>query len=238
MERDEQGLTLHATDPVGIPLELCAEMTQVEDLLLKHHLQKGGRPRFFDHTQIYCHDVPKAMHFYMNLGFRMTEYIGAENDSAPPAIWLQRKGATQDVVYNTARGPQMHHFAFAVSGVENLIAAADIAASNGQPAAVERGPGRHGISGALFLYFRDPDGHRVELFTDHYQAIDKDHKIKQWAPENPFKAQTWGLPATERYYREATPFGDGALQDPVVAPKLQTLERFLEDDATKTMSAF
>lgn len=234
--RADQGPTLHLTDPVGIPVEFCASMTQVQDQLQQFHYQRSARPRFFDHTQIYSHDVPKAMAFYMALGFRMTEYIGAEADSAPPAIWLQRKGATQDVVFNTGRGPQLHHFAFTVSGVENLIMAADIAAATGRAAAVERGPGRHGISGALFMYFRDPDGHRVELFTDHYLAIDHDHQIKRWAPEDPAKAQIWGMPATERFYREATAFAGAKLADPFRPTPLVTLEKFLEAEAKRPFS--
>jgi catechol 2,3-dioxygenase-like lactoylglutathione lyase family enzyme len=30
------------------------------------------------------------------------------------------------------------------------------------------GPGRHGPGHAQFVYMRDPDGHRVELFTTHF----------------------------------------------------------------------
>ena len=29
---------------------------------------------------------------------------------------------------------------------------------------IERGPGRHGVSNAFYLYLRDPDGHRVRVF--------------------------------------------------------------------------
>lgn len=231
VDRPHQGPTLHLTDPVGIPVEFCATMTQVQDQLQNFPVHKGGRPQVFDHWQIYSHNVPAAMDFYMGLGFRMTEYIGAENDSAPPAIWLQRKGATQDVVFNTAPGPQVHHFAFSAPGIADLIQAADMAAASGMPQAVERGPGRHGISNALFMYFRDPDGHRIELFTDHYMAIDSDHEVKRWAPEDPSKAQIWGMPATERYYREVTPFAGTELTNPKAAPGLLTLEKFLQEDA-------
>ena len=34
---------------------------------------------------------------------------------------------------------------------------------------IEYGPGRHGPGHALFVYMRDPDGHRIELFNTHYQ---------------------------------------------------------------------
>ena len=47
-------------------------------------------------------------------------------------------------------------------------------ATSGYLANMERGPGRHGISNAFFLYIRDPDGHRIELFTSDYLTVDPD----------------------------------------------------------------
>lgn len=222
-----QGPTLHVTDPVGFKLEFCATMDQSEDQMLRQDLHRGGRPRFFDHWQVFTPKLHAAMEFYLALGFRMTEYIGTEDTDTPNAIWLQRKGSTQDLVINTSRGPQLHHFAYATSGIADMINAADTAATMGLGSRIERGPARHGISGALFLYFRDPDGHRVELFTDHYMAIDSDHAVKRWAPEDPNKAQTWGMPGTERHYREATPFAGATLETPDPAPTILSLERYL-----------
>jgi len=228
VEIEYQGLTLHVTDPCGVPLEFCATMDQPNCQLQQFHTHKGGKPMYFDHTQIFVHDVPSVMHWYSDLGFRMTEIIGSEGSSTPPAVWLQRKGATQDVVFNTGTGPQLHHFAFHAPGISDLIHAADMAASLGYASSVERGPGRHGISNALFLYFRDPDGHRVELFTNHYMAIDSNHKTIHWEPSDPSKAQVWGMPATERFYTEATPFEGHKQTKPLVDVPLVTLEKYLE----------
>jgi hypothetical protein len=44
-----------------------------------------------------------------------------------------------------------------------------------------RGPGRHGISNACFLYVRCRDGHRVEFYTSDYQTIDPDHESLRWS---------------------------------------------------------
>ncbi len=38
-------------------------------------------------------------------------------------------------------------------------------ATTGYLANMERGPGRHGLANAFFLYVRDPDGHRIELYA-------------------------------------------------------------------------
>ena len=54
-------------------------------------------------------------------------------------------------------------------------------ATSGYLANMERGPGRHGISNAFFLYIRDPDGHRIELFTSDYLTVDPDLKPLRWS---------------------------------------------------------
>lgn len=236
VEVEHQGLTLHVTDPVGVPVEFVATMEQRPRALQQFHRHRGGKPMHFDHTQIYSHDVPTAMHWYMGLGFRLTEIIGPEGVSEPPAVWLQRKGGTQDVVYNTAPGPQLHHCGYHAPGIVDLINAADTAAAMGFSKSVERGPGRHGISNALFMYFRDPDGHRVELFTDHYMAIDSDFEVIRWDPKDPAKAQTWGLPGTRRYYTEAAPFAGSDIRQPASAGAILTLEDYLAEDAKRPYS--
>ena len=45
---------------------------------------------------------------------------------------------------------------------------------------VEFGPGRHGPGHALFVYLRDPDGHRIELFNTHYQVMDIENEPVRW----------------------------------------------------------
>ena len=56
---------------------------------------------------------------------------------------------------------------------------------------MERGPGRHGISNAFFLYIRDPDGHRIELFTSDYLTVDPDLEPLRWSLTDP-QRQTCG----------------------------------------------
>ena len=69
---------------------------------------------------------------------------------------------------------------------------------------MERGPGRHGISNAFFLYLRDPDGHRIELYTGDYLSADPDWKPLKWKLSDPQRQTFWGAPAPDSWFREAS----------------------------------
>ena len=112
--------------------------------------------------------------------------------------------------------------------VANIIHVADVMSSLGLAHTMDRGPGRHGIANAMFVYFRDPDGHRVELFTSHYQFIDSDLVPKRWSLTDTSRSQLWGLPATERWFYEATDFKGSTPKKPLLDAKPVTLEAFLE----------
>ena len=62
----------------------------------------------------------------------------------------------------------------------------------GHAHAIERGPGRHGVSNAFFVYLRDPDGHRIELYACDYYTGDPDHKPLRWSVSDPRCRSFWG----------------------------------------------
>lgn len=127
---------------------------------------RGGHAQRFDHAQVLAPSTFAACDFYSKLGFRLSEYI-ADGDTMIGAF-MYRKGSLRHLVFLPGIGPRLHHFAYTVPESNNLFTACDIAGNLGWDNALERGPGRHGPGGILFVYFRDPDGHRVELFTNHY----------------------------------------------------------------------
>jgi len=221
-----QGRTLHLDDSVGTPLEFCAEMEVVPRQLQEYHTYRSGSPQRLDHYQIATHDVETATRFYTDLGFRITEYT-ASDDDALWGTWMQRKGNTHDIVFTNGRGPRLHHFAYTVNDVHDLIHACDTAGSTGFGDCIDRGPGRHGISNALFAYFRDPDQHRIELFTTHYQAIDMETPPLRWSVTNPRRSQLWGMPASRRWFFEATEFAGKPVHDPLLKADPVTLESVL-----------
>jgi catechol 2,3-dioxygenase len=222
-----QDLTLHVDDAIGTPLEFCAIMEEVPSNLQKFELYKGASPMRLDHFQVAAHDVQTATEFYLALGFRLTEYTAADGKEEIWGSWLQRKGNPHDIVFSNGRGPRLHHFAYSVPEIRDIVHVCDVAGSLGFEKHFERGPGRHGIGNAFFVYFRDPDGHRVEFFNAHYQAIDINQTPLRWDLSNTRRSQLWGLPATAKWFYEATAFPGRAVHEPLLKADPVTLETFL-----------
>ena len=154
--------TLQARDPFGVPIEFYCEMEQVPRKLQTYGAYRGCHPMRIDHLNCFASDVQAAHDFYaLELGFRTTEYTVSE-DADPQlwAVWMHRKGNVHDVAFTNGRGPRLHHVAIWVPTALDIIHLCDLMATTGYLGAMERGPGRHGISNAFFLYTRDPDGHR------------------------------------------------------------------------------
>lgn len=225
--RPDQGSTLAVTDGVGVPIEFCATMPQSENRMQRFHTHAGGRLAYLDHIQIACHDVAGAYQWYNDLGFRLTEYTAKDGTDEMWGVWLKRKNNTQDVVFGNGPGPRLHHFAFHTPEIGSIIHAADVMASLGLAGTMDRAPGRHGIGNAFFIYFRDPDGHRVEIFSSHYNVIDVDQAPKRWELSDTRRSQLWGFPAPKKWFMEASEFDGVPVQKPLMEAAPVTLEDFL-----------
>jgi len=228
-----QGRTLHVTDPLGTPLEFCARMPVEPRQITSFASHRGGCAQRIDHYQILVPQVPRALDFYAAMGFRLSEYIATDDDQLR-GVFLQRKGNPHDIVFFHGAGPRLHHVAYFTPEGQHLLKACDVAGSLGYGRGVERGPGRHGPGHAMFVYFRDPDGHRIELFNTHYQAIDIENEPVRWNVGDPNVSFPWGLPAQRRWFEEATPFEGVAIGEPDPKPAPMTLERFLAAQADRT----
>lgn len=236
VEVARQGRTLHVTDSVGTPLELCAQMPVVPRMLTKFSSWRGGAAQRIDHYQILVPEVAKACAFYVSAGFKLTEYIapdvpggasGADNAPAlfsPLGVFLARKGNPHDIVFFKGNGPRIHHFAFVVPEQHHLLTACDIAGELGYGYEVERGPGRHGPGHAMFVYIRDPDGHRIELFNTHYLVMDMECEPVRW---DPAYTLPWGLPAQRSWHEQATRFAGVEPRALPPGPGPLTLEAYL-----------
>jgi hypothetical protein len=75
---------------------------------------------------------------------------------------------------------------------------------------------------------RDPDGHRIEFFTTHYQVMDIENAPVRWDLSY-MKSRPWGLPPRQRWYQEAMNFRDVMAEQPSHPPRPITLESFLTD---------
>ena len=221
-----QGKTLHVADVVGTPLEICASMDVKPRMVVSFETYRGGAPQRLDHFQILTPQVQAACDFYADLGFRLSEYIAIDGTDDLVFVFMQRKGNPHDLVFARGAGPRLHHVAFTVPDVSHVIQACDVAGRLGFGANIEHGPGRHGPGHAMFVYFRDPDGHRIELFTTHYQTMDIENHPTRWDLSY-MKNRPWGLPPRERWYREASLFDAQVPSEPATPASPVTLESIL-----------
>ena len=204
-EVEHQGRTLHTLDPAGTPLEFCATMETRERLF--HHVEayRGAAVQRLDHFQILTPKVQESLEFYNAMGFRLSEYVTHAGGESLMMVFLQRKGNPHDIVFADSPGPRIHHVAYTVPDTQYLLTTGDLFVRAGCADQVEFGPARHFSPGlARFLYVRDPDGHRVELFPSHYQTIDIEDEPMRWEVPN-FQIGGWQNPP-QRWFDEATSF--------------------------------
>ena len=187
-----QGRTLQATDPFGTPLEFYFKMEQRERVLQLYGHYKGVQAQRLDHFNIFSPELQDAIDFYALLGFRMTEYTEEDAGWSHRRRRTDRKGNVHDLAFTNGAGPRLHHLAYWITSPLHIIHLCDVMASTGYLANMERGPGRHGISNAFFLYVRDPDGHRTEFYSSDYQTMDRDHEPLRWSVRDPRRGRPVG----------------------------------------------
>lgn len=198
------GAALRVQDTLGFPLEFFYDMEHGERLLQRYHLHRGARVMRLDHCNLSVPDAERAYEQYRRLGFRLSELIETP-DGRLCAAWLYRKPTVHDVAFTTSHGPRLHHLGFTTDDSQCITRACDALAGAGMDAAIERGPGRHGVSNAFFVYLRDPDGHRIELYTGDYYTGDPDFRPIRWLSTDPKRRTYWGHAVPDCWYEEASP---------------------------------
>lgn len=175
-----------------------------------HH---GMGVRRIDHVNLWQKGDPTASHQWLtdNLGFKLREYI--QTPAGRVGGWMSVTPLVHDIAMMQA-GPnepttaRMHHLAFWLDNAQDVLRAADLCVEAGiKP---DQGPGKHGVSQAMFLYVRDPgSGHRVEIFSNGYLIFDPDWQPVEWGPESIATALTmWGptdyVPHTDDHIMNTT----------------------------------
>ncbi len=207
VERPYQGPSLLTSFGKGFPpIELVAWMETRPRMLNDFRAQKGGRALRLDHYQCVVPDVPGAVERFSTLGFRPSKYTTDADTGKVLSIFMSRKDNPHDLVLAPAAGPRLHHVAFVVSDLQALIRAADIAGNMGYGRNVEHGPGRHGPPNGIFLYFRDPDGNRIEFILPPMQFIDPEDQPNAWSSTDGVSLVPWGAGPPQRWREEMTRF--------------------------------
>jgi len=163
--------------------------------------RKGTSPRRIDHVNLTTSLDASIIHNYLieNLGFKMREYIDL-GDGNIHAGWLSVTPLVHDIavgIEHDAPTPnRLNHLAYWFDNAQDILRAADILSEEGIEFV---GPGKHGISQAVYLYVKDPgSGHRVELFSNSYLIFEPDWEPIKWTPEDLRVGITyWGQDAHE-----------------------------------------
>jgi len=158
---------------------------------------KGVSPRRIDHVNLQTsHDNAEIVKYlHEALGFKLREYF-VNPDDVQVASWLSVTNLVHDVaIMSTSRSKEpneMHHIAYWLDNAQDLLRAADILCE----ADVQFvGPGKHGISQAMYIYVKDPgSGLRLEIFTNGYLIFEPDWEPVKWTYEEYLKngSAYWG----------------------------------------------
>jgi 3,4-dihydroxyphenylacetate 2,3-dioxygenase len=195
------GEAVRVIDPLGFPVEFFHEIAQSERLTQRYDLRRGAEIARLDHYNIMTPDIPAAYRHYESLGFGCSETI--EDEHVLYAAWMFRKQTVHDVAFTGGAGPRLHHLGFFAHEAGHVFRICDILGSLHEEDCIERGPGRHGVSNAFYVYLRDPDGHRLEVYTSDYYTGDPDHPTLRWNVHDPRRRDFWGNAVVPSWYNEA-----------------------------------
>ncbi|GAA3613481.1 VOC family protein [Kineosporia mesophila] len=132
-----------------------------------------------------------------SFGFKRREFVHVpEANNMLVASWLSVTPQVHDLaiaVSADGKNAQMHHVAFNLENHSDVLVAADVLRDH--DVTFDLGPGKHGVSQAMYLYLRDPgSGHRVELYAGSYHIFDPDWKALEWTPAMEWGATWYGDP--------------------------------------------
>lgn len=214
------GEAVRVIDPLGFAVEFFYDTEHSERLIQRYDLRRGAQIARLDHFNVMVPDIEAAYAHYANLGFRCSETI--EGEDKLYAAWMYRKPTVHDIAFTGGAGPRLHHVGMFAHETHQVLQACDIFGSLHEESHIERGPGRHGVSNAFYVYLRDPDGHRVEIYTSDYYTGDPDHETFRWNVHDPRRRDFWGNPVVDSWYKEASPVLD--LDGGVTAPSESELD--------------
>jgi catechol 2,3-dioxygenase len=196
------GEAVRVEDPLGFTVEFFHHAVLADRLQQRYDLRRGAEVARMDHFNIVVPDVQAAYEYYTSLGFGLSETI--EDAQTLYAAWMYRKQTVHDIAFTGGAGPRLHHLGFFAHESHQVLRTCDILGSLHEESHIERGPGRHGVSNAFYVYLRDPDGHRLEIYTSDYYTGDPNHPVLRWDVTDPRRRDFYGHAVIPSWYAEAT----------------------------------
>lgn len=177
-------LTIAEPD-TGTPIHLYERMSSV-DVPTIH----GLRPTKIGHVASFARSVAEMQKFYLdNLGFRWSDQVGDF------FIFLRCNADHHAVNFmESSKNEGLHHVAFEARDIVHLKDILDTFAKH--DVRLQWGPGRHGPGHNIFSYHGDPDGNRIEVFTEIDRILDERDphwEPRPWHEEFPMGPKQWPL---------------------------------------------
>ena len=187
-----QGDAIRFQLPSGHNFELYFDMDKPEPELhrkavLKNQTYKawakGISPRRIDHVNLATSMDSKIITDFLaeKLGFKMREYLVSPDDKQISG-WMSVTPLVHDVaimsIPDADSTHELHHLSYWLDNAQDVLRAADILS---EYEIKFIGPGKHGISQAMYIYVLDPgSGVRLELFSNGYLIFEPDWEPIKW----------------------------------------------------------
>lgn len=195
---------------------------------------RGVPVRRLDHVNLMCQNVtPNKEFMEETLGFRTRENI-VFNDGSEVGAWQSVSPLVHEIAFmgdQTGNRGRFHHLAYWYGIPQHNSDAAEMLRENGIQ--IEAGPGKHGVSQALFMYCFEPGGNRVELFGDAgYLIFDPTWEPVTWKEEDlEIGIVFYGSPLPAEYFLYGTPHVEAAKEGGSIGK--ETREELNEAEASR-----
>jgi catechol 2,3-dioxygenase-like lactoylglutathione lyase family enzyme len=139
------------------------------------------------HVGIYAQDLERSARFYTEvLGFQVTDVIAPGGELPGGAVFLRCATDHHAIALFQATdenkvGGSLHHIAMEVPTIDELVRVRDHLREHQVQIDLD---GRRGAGVQLVVEFRDPDGHRLEIYwnIDQIGSDGRARPADQWKP--------------------------------------------------------
>jgi catechol 2,3-dioxygenase len=197
-------VALRTTLPTGHALDaVVRDRRQGYAIATEWDSAAANAPSDLNHVSFATTDPARLYHHLAEVIGMRTSDIACAPDGYLLAAFMRVGENHHDLALLPGARDAMHHLAFSIADVGELVNFADRLTRHGSRPEV--GIGRHGPGNNIYLYVRDPAGHRVELSTQLARVTDRDAPPRIWTgpPTESFNLWAEMMPPTE-FYTEVT----------------------------------
>ena len=195
------GPTVRVQDPFGFVVEYFHDIEWTGHHHQRYDLRHAPSINRLDHINLVTDDVRAFYEWYTARLRTLGDHRGRRRHAVRDVD--VRKQTVHDIASTQGSSPRLHHIAFACPKHTTSSPCRHARCHERVPSHRAR-TRRHGVSNAFYLYLRDPDGHRVELYTTDYFTGDPGHQPLRWSVNDQRRRDFWANPVVPRWYEEAS----------------------------------